>query len=503
MPSAARRGHAAESRPDRAVIDIGSNTVRMVVYRGSQRAPEVWLNERVSARLGRDLAATGQMPEKAMDFALSALARYATILRDLGVDDVQTVATAAVRDAANGAAFLERVRAVGLSPRLLTGEEEAMGSAFGVIGAIPGARGTVSDLGGGSLELVMIEDGDCHDGCSLPLGTLRLPALRQKGHAAFGKAVGREMARAGWAAAHPGPLYMVGGTWRALAAYALRSSDHPLTDPHAFALDTAEADRIARKVARLDPAVLAPIPGISPLRAAGLPDAAAMLRIMLAELQPEGVVFSSWGLREGLLFQRLTPAARRQDPLIAGVTQFAAPRGGSATLAALMAAWTADVVRAESSGSERLRLAATILALASAHVEPNWRARHAFEWAMDKRWLGVDPGGRARIAAALLAACGRIAPPPELERLASWEDLSQAVSWGLAFRLCRRLGAGSRLSLTASALTLDRDRLVLRIDPSRAQLATDPVTGDLKALAQWLGLEPEVRVSARAELAEA
>lgn len=497
MPDAAARRAPAGVRPDRAVIDIGSNTVRMVVYRGSHRAPEVWLNERVSARLGRDLAATGQMPDKAMDYALTALARYATILADLGIDDVQTVATAAVRDAANGEAFLERVRAVGLAPRLLTGEEEATGSAFGVIGAIPGARGTVSDLGGGSLELVMIEDGDCHDGCSMPLGTLRLPALRAKGSASFNKAVEREMARAGWAAAHPGPLYMVGGTWRALAAYALRSSDHPLTDPHAFALDTAEADRIARQVARLDPAALSPIPGISALRAAGLPDAAAMFRIMLAELQPDGVVFSSWGLREGLLFQRLTPAVRRQDPLLAGVTQFAAPRGGSSTVATLMAAWTAGVVKREGNGSERLRLAATILAMAAAHVEPNWRARHAYEWAMDKRWLGIDPEGRALIAAALLAACGKVAPPSELERLASWEALSEAVSWGLAVRLCRRLGAGSLLSLTASALQRQDDKIILWVDPSRAQLATDRVTGDLKALAQWLGLEPELRISAR------
>jgi exopolyphosphatase/guanosine-5'-triphosphate,3'-diphosphate pyrophosphatase len=500
MPApAARRAPVDGSRPDRAVIDIGSNTVRMVIYRGSQRAPEVWLNERVSARLGRDLAATGRMPEKSMDEALAALARYATILRDLGIDDVQTVATAAVRDAANGKVFLERVRATGLAPQLLTGEQEATASAFGVIGAFPDARGTVADLGGGSLELVMIEDGDCHDGCSLPLGTLRLPALRANGPVAFRKAIEREMSRVGWAAAHPGPLYMVGGTWRALAAYALRSSDHPLTDPHAFAMEVGEVDQIARKVARLDPAVLAPIPGISALRAGGLPDAAAMLRIMLAELEPEGVVFSSWGLREGLLFQRLSPAARRQDPLLAGVTQFAAPRGGSATAAAMIAAWTADAVRREGKGSERLRLAATILAMASAHVEPNWRARHAYEWAMDKRWLGIAPEGRACIAAALLAACGKIAPPPALERLASWESLSQAVSWGLAIRLCRRLGAGSRRSLETSSLTRDSERLVLSIAPTHAQLATDPVTSDLKALAQWLGLAPEVRVSAISE----
>ena len=497
--AAANRQHPHGDRPDRAVIDIGSNTVRLVVYTGSQRAPEVWLNEKVSARLGREIAATGRMPAKAMDDALAALARYATLLEDLGVTDVQTVATAAARDASNGAAFLERVRALGLEPRLLAGEEEAEGSAFGVIGAFPGARGTVADLGGGSLELIMIENGECHDGVSLPLGTLRLPTLSEKGPAAFRKLVEKEMARAGWAAAHPGPLYMVGGTWRALAAYAMRSGNHTLTDPHSFALSSEDTDRIAKNVARLDPAVLAPIAGVGSSRAAGLPDAAAMLRIMLADLQPDGVVFSSWGLREGLLFQRLAPAVRRQDPLLAAVTRFAAPRGGSATVAAQMAAWTAAAAQGTGDGGERLRLAATMLALASVHVEPNWRARHAYEWAMDKRWLGIDPSGRARIAAALLAACGKVAPPEELERLASWDMLSEAVGWGLAVRLCRRLGAGSRVSLTTSALRREDERLVLQIDPSRAQLVTDPVTNDLRTLAQWLGLDPEVRVSEAAE----
>jgi exopolyphosphatase/guanosine-5'-triphosphate,3'-diphosphate pyrophosphatase len=287
----ALRGSGREDRPDRAVIDIGSNTVRLVVYSGSARAPDVWFNERVVARLGRDLAATGAMPDKATDYSLAALARYAAIIEDLDVADVQTVATAAVRDASNGPAFLERVSALGLKPRLLSGEEEARGSAFGVIGAFPGARGTVADLGGGSLELVMIEGGGCHDGASLPLGTLRLPALREEQAAEFRKAVKKEMAKAGWAAAHPGPLYMVGGTWRALAVYAMRDCDYPLSDPHGFCLDVEEADRIAKRVGQADPAKLAAIPGIAASRGARQPDAAPMLRPMLAALQPGGVGF--------------------------------------------------------------------------------------------------------------------------------------------------------------------------------------------------------------------
>ncbi|MEO6387681.1 MAG: Ppx/GppA family phosphatase [Croceibacterium sp.] len=500
-----RRPATQDDRPDRAVIDIGSNTVRMVIYAGSLRAPEVWLNERVSARLGRDLASTGALPPKATEYSLAALARYATIIEDLEITDVQTVATAAVREASDGPDFMERVKGLGLKPILLTGEEEARTSAFGVIGAFPGALGTVADLGGGSLELVMIENGDSHDGVSLPLGTLRLPALREKGPTAFRKAVKKEMARAGWAAAHPGPLYMVGGTWRALAVCAMRDAGHPLTDPHGFSLDCAEADSVAKRIARMKPEQLSALQGISSARASALPDAAVMLRVMLAELQPDGVVFSSWGLREGLLFQRLAPEVRQQDPLIAGMARFAAPRGGAATRAALIAAWTADVTSGNENGggNERLRMAATMLALAAAHVEPNMRARQAYEWAMDKRWVGLDPAGRARIAAALLSsATGKTVSPPELVRLAGWDAIHEAVGWGLAFRLCRRIGAGSRTSLVSSELRRNDEELTLWIQPERAQLVSDQVTGDLKALAQWLGLEPNLRIDT-ADRAEA
>ncbi|MEO6041125.1 MAG: Ppx/GppA family phosphatase [Croceibacterium sp.] len=499
MTARPARRYGGGAPPDRAVIDIGSNTVRLVAYCGSRRAPEVWLNERVSAKLGRDLAATGLMPDKAVDAALAALARYAAIVEDLGIEDVQAVATAAVRDAANGPAFLDRVRALGLAPRLLSGEEEAFGSAFGVIGAFPGARGTVADLGGGSLELVMIEHDECHDGVSLPLGTLRLPALRAQGAAAFRAAIVEDMDKAGWAAAHPGPLYMVGGTWRALAVYAMREAGFPLTDPHAFHLASPEAARIAEVVSQTAPAKLAAIPGVSAARAAGLPDAAALLQLMLAELKPDGVVFSSWGLREGLLFQRMPREVRRQDPLLAAVGRFAGPRGGPPAQAAMIAAWTANALPAGGPDGERLRLAATTLALAAAHVEPNMRARHAYEWAMDKRWVGLDAADRARLAAALLGAGGKTSPPAELERLASADQLREATGWGLAIRLCRRLGAGSRVSLLTSQLRLDANELVLWIHPTRAQLASDQVLSDLKALARWLEVEPRLEVSDRAE----
>lgn len=493
-----RRAGAGADRPDRAVVDIGSNTVRMVVYAGPRRAPIVWLNDKVTARLGRDLEASGKMPEEATSLALRGLARFASILKDLGITDVQTVATAAVREAKNGEAFLDEVRSLGLDPVLLSGEEEAVVSAQGVIGAFPGAQGVVADLGGGSLELVAIADGQCGHGISLPLGTLRLPALREGGDAGLRKTVKRELQNARLDAPKGGTLYMVGGTWRAMAGFAMHKAKYPLTDPHAYTLSLDEADKVARKLAKMTPDQLSPISGVSSSRATGLPDAAAMLRSVLASLKPERLVFSSWGLREGLLYRQLPDAAKQLDPLLVAVDHFSGQRGASASIAATIAGWISPVASGGGKLGERLRMAAIMLALAQARLEPNMRLKHSFDWAMDKRWVGLDHRGRALLGAALQGACNKPDLTPDLIKLASEDDLIQAAGWGLAIRLCRRIGAGSRVSLMTSRLERNEDRLTLWIDESRQELLSDSVESDLKNLAKWLGCEQTVRIGAPA-----
>jgi exopolyphosphatase/guanosine-5'-triphosphate,3'-diphosphate pyrophosphatase len=491
-----------------AVIDIGSNTVRLVIYEGSPRAPRVVWNEKVAARLGRDLSITGLIPDEASDEAICALARFALLIEDLDIEDVQTVATAAARDASNGAEFLAKVADLGLEPRLLSGEDEAETAAMGAIGAFPGAHGVVADLGGGSLELVSIAEGTSHQATSLPLGTLRLPALRAGSNKKFDKAVRSEIAGAGWAAAHPGPLYMVGGTWRAFAAYAMRRRDFALTDPHGYRLDIATADELAAEAMSASPEELAEMSGISAMRAGYLPDAAAMLRPLLEELQPDELIFSSWGLREGLLFARLDELQRTKDPLLAGVADFAEMHGASITHAAMLAAWSVELADGRSrsggrsgarsgernQGNERLRLASAQLAAALHRVEPNLRYNHALEWALDKRWIGCDPRDRAMICGALIGSMGRSAIPDRLRSLADDDELREAVTWGLGFKLARRLGAASRVSMLSSALIRKKRRLILRLDPSRAPLGNYPVTKDLEVLANFLELEPKVKI---------
>ena len=304
-----------------AIIDIGSNTIRMVIYGGPTRAPIVLFNEKVTAKLGRGVIANGALSEKSMSIALSALARFALLLRLRDVGSVEVVATAAVRDAANGEAFLESVRALGLAPRLLSGEEEAVTSALGVAAAFPRARGVVADLGGGSLELVILDGDRCEHGVSLPIGSLRLQQMREGGTASFSRRIHKIIQSADWQCNEGQDLYLVGGSHRAMARYAMRHLCWPLDDPHGFELDPAQASAIFRKLLRSKLPVTTP--RLSASRLASLPNTAALLLALLKEIRPARLIFCAWGLREGILYNNMSGTVRKQDPLLSGASAFA------------------------------------------------------------------------------------------------------------------------------------------------------------------------------------
>lgn len=506
---------SAAQHSRRAIIDIGSNTVRMVIYDGPQRAPRVFYNEKITARLGKNVAEDGVLSVKASTTALAALARYALILRLHGVEDVGCVATAAVRDAANGGEFLARVAELGLKPRLLSGEEEALASADGVRAAFPGAQGIVADLGGGSLELVAVDDSGSRHGVSLPLGTLRLPALRVAGPDRFAQRIHHLLKSSDWSEPTGQPFYLVGGSLRALARVAMIRDNWPVDDPHGYELAPDRVAGLARTLAALSrppksagakiagkppvgkraPADLAslapPGSGISASRVASLPDAAALLAVLVRELKPSRLVFSGWGLREGLLARGLSPAAAASDPLLAGVEDFVAGLGREIPLVARQVGqWCAGAVSAGDNSRDRLRLCATMLAFASLRTEPNLRAEQAVEWALRKRWIGIDAEGRAMLAVAVRANSGHVAVPEAMNRMATPVRLQQGVAWGLAVRLCRRLTVGAADALAETSLTIDGGRLVLTAHGRMQSLYNETVAKDHRLLAECLGLQP-------------
>jgi exopolyphosphatase/guanosine-5'-triphosphate,3'-diphosphate pyrophosphatase len=477
---------------ERAIIDIGSNTVRLVIFDGPRRAPVVVHNEKVTARLGKGVAESGMLTGKAMDLAIGSLQRYARLLALREVSDVQTVATAAVRDAANGAEFLERVRAAGLCPRLLSGEEEALTGAAGIIGAFPGAKGVVADLGGGSLELVHVTGTRIERGASLPFGTLWLPQMRADGADKFSRRVKKALVATEWHCTEGEALFLVGGSHRALARLAMRQLQWPLDDPHGFELASEQVQHVCRSA--LHGGVPAVLEGVSASRLAALPNTAALLSVLLREVRPSSVVFSAWGLREGLLYQALTGEEQARDPLIEGVGAFVETRGLAPGTGAMVAQWIADALPSGHAATDRLRLAATMLILAAQPIEPNLRLAHALDWALHKRWIGLDETGRAMIAAAVAGNSGRGVWPDELGRLASQADLHTGFTWGLAMRLCRRFSALSPAVIARSALTAGQGRLTLTLDPSLAPLVNEGTEKDLRSLADSHGWQPCVEL---------
>ena len=478
-----------------AVIDIGSNSVRIVVYEGPARAPAVIFNEKVAAGLGRGLAIDGRIAPEDAARGLVALRRYALLARHMGVTDLQCVATAAVRDAANGPAFIAAAEEAGLEIRLLSGEEEAEAAGHGVLSAIPDARGIAVDLGGGSLELAEVADGVVGRRASFPLGVLRLPALREDGEQAFERAIRKMLKAAGWPNGGLSglPLYLVGGSWRALSRLDLEITKDPLSvlDQHTFPRTAIR--RLIRASKRLTFEELRAIPGMASNRAATLPDAAALLAALVNILEVPEMTVSSSGLREGLLYQALDTATRAQDPLIVAAEFEGRRLARFAPHGRAIADWIAPLFAGEGHVDSRVRLAASLLSDVAWSANPDFRAERGTEIGLHGKWRSIDIPGRVLLARALYAGFGGADSEfPAMSGLVSDERLARARQWGLAIRLAQRLTGGVEAPLKASGIALVDGKLRLCLDAGWHHLAGESVERRLRILAQALDAKPEL-----------
>jgi exopolyphosphatase/guanosine-5'-triphosphate,3'-diphosphate pyrophosphatase len=496
----------SHASPRIAIIDIGSNSVRLVVYKGLSRTPAVLFNEKVMAGLGKGLSVGGELARDSVETAVVALARFARLCDAMAVDSIRVVATAAVRDASNGPAFVQRVAAeTGLQVEIIDGETEARGAAYGVVAGIPDADGVVGDLGGGSLELVRVSGGEIHERLSLPLGALRLDAFRKKSRRNLAHEIDEGLKKLKWAGlGKDKPFYAVGGSWRALAQLHMHITEWPLPVIHQHVMPVDSSERLVRTLAHISGKSLKEIPSISSSRAPQLPGAASMLRAVTKKLGSSCIITSAYGLREGLLFQSLPAAARTQDPLLAA-TQEAALRSGrfsdgtDAAVGEALLAFSDGLFPQESPALRRIRHAACLLADTSWRAHPDMRAEDGMDRALHGSWVGIDAAERAMLAYALWVLNGGSVPGAHAEmlsRLAAPEQLRLAQQWGLALRLGQRLGGGAAEPLQAARLQRGSDgrTLWLSLERASAALYGDPVARRHRALAQALELEPQLRL---------
>ena len=472
-----------------AIVDIGSNSIRLVVFGGAPRAPTVLYNEKIMAGLGKGVVGTGRLDPATVATALAGLTRFVTLLGQMDLASLQVVATAAVREAADGAEFIAAVRALGLPAEVLGGDAEAVASGYGVIAGLPKADGIAADMGGGSLELVRIRDGEVGERASFPLGSLRVAALRAQGPGRLRAEVTKAVASLGWVAEARGKgLYLVGGSWRTLARVDMHLTHYPLEIIGNYVFDASRTRALADTVQAMDEAQLKAIPQVKASRVPSLPHAAALLAALVESLGPDCVTTSAYGLREGLLFQRLSAAERARDPLIESVRFVAAPQQQVPGYAEALADWIAPVFADEPAELARLRHCTCLLRGTGWASSPDFRALGAEDIALHGNWTGAAPADRAAIALALYVAMGGSGDGlAALPRLAPPALLRHARGWGQAIRLAQRIGGGAPGPLNATSLALAEGTLELRLPVELAPLADTAVERRIRRLAEAIG----------------
>jgi exopolyphosphatase/guanosine-5'-triphosphate,3'-diphosphate pyrophosphatase len=437
----------------RAIIDIGSNSIRLVVFGGAPRAPVVLYNEKIMAGLGRGVVQGGRLDPATAAIALTGLERFAALLDGMDLASLRVVATAAVREAADGEAFIEAVRALGLPAEILSGEDEALGSGQGVLAAMPDADGLVADMGGGSLELVRVAGDGVLQRTSLRLGTMRVAEIRASGHGKLRRHVQSVLGKLTWLDDCAGrPLYLVGGAWRALARVHMQQTGAPLSVLGNYAIPPQDARALYDSVRAMDRLTLKALPGIKSARIAHIDDGAGLLSALVDTLRPSALVISAQGLREGLLHQALPPEQRARDPLVEGVRFATAGQQQFPGYAEVLDAWLGGMFGAETPAMARLRLSACLLRGTGWSSNPDFRALGAEELALHGNWTGASPADRAIMAASLLVAMGGTEQPALLAQLAGEDDLRRARGWGYAMRLAQRISGGAPALLMRTAV---------------------------------------------------
>ncbi|HRP78782.1 MAG TPA: exopolyphosphatase [Aquamicrobium sp.] len=401
------QGRLQDRRP-LAVVDIGSNSVRLVVYEGVTRSPTILFNEKMMAGLGRGIVSTGRLDEEAVRRAVEELRRFRALAEQAGAVSLHAIATAAAREAENGMDFVRRAEEIlGVPIQVLSGKEEAAYSAQGVISAFHRPDGIAGDLGGGSLELIDIAGDAIGEGITLPLGGLRLQEMAKDSPVAAAKIAREELRRADFLAdGRDRTFYCVGGTWRNLARLHMLSTNYALPVMHNYELGLDEMDAFLKLVAGGELGQIRGAKRISKTRRALLPYGAAVLREIIDAMQPKNIVVSAFGVREGYLHALLSPEERRRDPLISSAEELAILRSRSVTHARELAAWTDEAFAVfgieESEDEARYRRAACLLADIGWRAHPEYRGTQSLNIIAHASFIGIDHPGRAFIALANL-----------------------------------------------------------------------------------------------------
>jgi exopolyphosphatase/guanosine-5'-triphosphate,3'-diphosphate pyrophosphatase len=503
------QGRLQDRRP-LSIIDIGSNSIRLVIYEGIARSPTVLFNEKMLAGLGRGIVSTGKLDPEAVQRAVEEFRRFRALSDQAGSEQLYVIATAAAREAENGMDFIHRAEQIlGTEIRVLSGREEAHYSALGVISGFHPANGIAGDLGGGSLELIDVRGGRLSDAATLPLGGLRLIDAAGGNLKKAREIVDEELAKVDWLEKGRGrDFYAIGGTWRALARLHMTQTNYPLSVMHNYRINAEDALRFSAVLDHQSQSSLAGIRDISSARRETVPYGALVLERLIRQMKPRSVVVSVFGIREGLLYSLLSEEEKRKDVLIAACDDIARRWSRSIDSAYELCFWTDALFRApgpvETPEQRRLRHAACLLSDIGWRAHPDYRGIQSLNLIAHGTFVGVDHPGRAFLALTVYYRNEGLVKDELSQKLIELVDkdmLKRARILGAAFRAAHMVSAAMPGVLTNTPIGYEGNRLVWTLPDPYSNLEGERVERRFKELAGLLDREGEIRVGSSFQLA--
>lgn len=476
------------------VIDVGSNSVRLVVFDGAARSPAYFFNEKVLCGLGRDISETGVLHPEGRKRALQAMERFAALASSFDVQSLEAVATAAVRDASDGPAFCAEVKAkTGIEIRVIAGQDEAKYAAQGVLLGRPEATGLVSDIGGASMELSALDKGAVGMCLTSPLAPLRLADVKGDVDKYIRKTMKGLRDQIGH---NHDTLHLVGGSYRAIAKIDMARRNYPLEVLHEYTLNVGQLAETLDWIDAADSGDLSAMSSSSAARLALVPMAARVLRQLVDVFAPEVISVSSYGLREGMLYEQMPAELRSRDPLIEACRFMERSSARFVGFGEYLAAWVAPLL-SDDPQVQRLVLAAGLLHDVSWRFDPSSRAEECFNNAMRGNLGGLRHKGRVMLAMALLHRYrknGKLEKYKTLKPLLAEDEQIAAQVIGQAMRLGASLAGGDARVLRGAILNQSATHLELRLEPPVAAYGGEVVETRLQELAASMGREGTVTV---------
>lgn len=471
------------------IIDIGSNSVRMVVYHALKRVPLPVFTEKYMCALGRGLARTGRLNPEGVVAAKLTLARFMVMAERLELSSLDILATAAVRDAEDGKKFVDELhKQFGIEIKVISGEREAELAAKGIIASVHEPLGISADLGGGSMELASVERSKIGLTTTCKLGSLRILDASEGKPKAMEDFIKRELKEIPWLKnAHPNCLYGIGGGFRTLAKLHMRKTNYPLDIVHEYVMSRRAIQQLIDKLVAMKPEEIAKLPGVSQKRAHTMIPTALVLQQLLDLTGAPQVMFSVSGIREGFFYDLLNPRLQQEDALIASATDLAALIGRSGKYAHELYDWMQPLFLNEPIGWRRLRYALCTLSELAWSIDPNFRAEWAYHRIIQSSLKGIDHKERLMLALALYHRYQTKwkSEKHEMKLLDDRERL-WARCVGLAANLAFQLSGGKGGNLYHADIRLAEGRVQLALDKEASPLRTETVEKRLDGLGEAL-----------------